>query len=159
MKLWQKNLKHMQTLKKGNQNLTIEAKKFQKEKDFQDSMNYINQLDKRLSETFHLIEADSFASHQIWKEWFYDVPEKDRKFIFVQDHSGRGFEIGRLDKRPVVLSFSWFIVNGHRVGFYCCDSQVSDWDMIEKWIKKYMPHVKHQSNATNAHNVLNYLED
>src|SRR3990167_7612178 len=120
----------MQTLKKGNPNLTIEAKKLKKEKDFQESMEHINQIDKRLSESFYAIEADSFASHQIWKQWFYDVPKEKREYEFIQDHSGKAIEIGRLDKRPVVLDFSWFIINGHRVLFYYCSSQVCDWEMI-----------------------------
>lgn len=149
----------MQILKKGDPNKTVEAKKLQKEKELKESLEHINKIDKRLAETFYAIEADSYAYHQIWKEYFYDVPAEKRKFDFVQDHSGIGFEIGKLDKRPIVLSFSWFIVNGHRVAFYCCNSQVCDWKMIEDWLKKYMPHLKHTSDATNAHNVLNYMED
>ena len=149
----------MQTLKKGDPDKTVEAKKLQKEKDLERSLEFINGFDERLAITFHAIEADSYASHQIWKEWFYDVPKEKRKFDFVQDHSGRGLEIGRIDKRPVVMKFNWWIVNGHPILFYGCDSQVCDWKMIEDWLKKYMPHLKHTSDATNAHNVLNYLED
>jgi hypothetical protein len=149
----------MQTLKKGDPDKTVEAKKLQQEKELQESLKHINQIDKRLAETFYAIEADSYAYHQIWKEYFYSVPKEERKFNFVQDPSGRGITIGMIDKRPVVLNLNWWIVNDHPILFYCCTSQVCDWKMIEDWLKKYMPHLKQTSDASNAHNVLNYLGD
>lgn len=139
----------MQTLKKGNS----EAKKFQAEKDFEKNLEYINGIDKRLANTFHTIEADDYAFHMIWKEYFYDVHESARKYEFVQDHSGFARQIGIINKKPVMLNFRWWIVNGHPVLFYGCNSQVVDWEMIEDWLKKYMPHVKYTSDAANAHNV------
>ena len=154
----------MQTIKKGDPNKTVEAKKLQKEKELEESLKHINQIDKRLAETFYAIEADSYAYHQIWKEYFYSVPPEKRKFDFVQDYSGIGVTIGPMrshngSQMPIVLQFNWWIINGHRVLFYHASSQVVDWGLIEKWLKKYMPHLKRTSDATNAHNVLNYLED
>ena len=149
----------MKTIKKGDPDKTIEAKKLQGEKDLERSLEFINGFDKRLAKTFHAIEADSYAFHQIWKEYFYDVPKEKRKFNFVQDSSGRGLEVGRINKRPIVLNFRWWIINDRPVLFYGCNSQLVDWKMIEDWLKKYMPHLRHTSDATNAHNVLNFLED
>ncbi len=135
----------MQTLKKGNS----AEKKIQAEKDLERNLEYINGIDKRLANTFHTIEADDYAYHMIWRDY------KD-KYYFVQDYSGFAREIGRINNRPVMLNFKWWIINGHPVLFYGCNSQIADWKMIEDWFKKYMPHVKYTSDATNAHNVLNY---
>ncbi len=144
----------MQTLKKGNPNKTIAAKKKQAiaqakldEIAAKENLEFINNLDPRLAKTFLAIEADSYAYRMIWKEY------KD-KYTFVQDSSGLAREIGRIGKRPIMLEFSWWEVNGHRVLFYSCCSQLVDWKMIEDWLKKYMPHLKHTSDASNAHNVL-----
>lgn len=144
--MWPTDLKKMKTLKKGNS----EEKKNQAER----NLEYINEIDKRLANTFHAIEADDYASRMIWKEYFYDVLPLERKYEFIQDHSGFAREIGRVGDRPVMLGFRWWIVNGHPVLFYYCNSQIVDWKMIGDWLKKYMPHIKYTSDAENANNVL-----
>jgi len=148
----------MRTLKKGDQDKTVAAKKEQEEKNAARTLEYINGIDKRLAESFYAIEADSYAYHMIWKQYFYDVAPEKRQYDFVQDNSGLGHEIGKIGKRSVVLEFKWWIINGHRVLFYNVMSQVADWKMVEEWLKKNMPHLKYTSDATNAHNVLRYCE-
>lgn len=160
MLMWLTNLntKTMRTLKKGDPDKTIAAKKEHAEKKAARALEYINGIDKRLAESFYAVEADSYAYHMIWKEYFYDVTKEKRKYDFVQDNSGIGHTIGMINKRPVVLQFNWWIINGHRILFYSVCSQIVDWKMVEEWLKKNMLHLKETSDATNVHNVLRHCE-
>lgn len=148
----------MRTIKKGDPNKTIEQKRIKSEKELEENIAHINQIDKRLANTFYAIEADSYACHMIWAKYFHDVPKAERKFIVIQDSHLISFEIGRIGKRPIILSLRWYTVNDHLVLFYDCTSQLADWKMVEDWMKKYMPHIKEKSDAMNAYNVLRYCE-
>lgn len=148
----------MRTIKKGDPNKTIEQKQSKREKELKENLAYINEIDSRLVNTFYAIEADSYACHMIWAEYFFNIPKDKRKFEFVQEPVGISFEIGRIEKRPIMLSFRWYTINGHLVLFYDCTSQLADWKMVNEWLNKYMPHIKEKSDAMNAHNVLRYCE-
>lgn len=148
----------MITLKKGDPDKTVAAKQEQSEKQAARALEYINGIDKRLAESFYAIEADSYAYHMIWKQYFYDIAPEKRQYDFVQDNSGLGHEIGKIGGKSVVLQFNWWIINGHRVLFYHVMSQVADWEMVEKWLKKNMAHLKYKTDASNAFNVLRHCE-
>lgn len=139
----------MRTLKKGDPKKTVAAKKARTENELKENLDVINSIDQRLAKTFFAIEADSYASHMLWKE-------NKEKYKFVQDQRGLMYTIGHFNKKPIVLECFWYYVNSHPVMFYNCCSQVVHHGMVDEWFSKYMPHIKHKDNAENAHNVLGY---
>ena len=105
-------------------------------------MNEID-LDPRLEDTVFVVEADSFASHMLWSEHakqgsVYSTLSPDAKrYQWEQDTMGLWYQIGELDNRPVAISFNWFKIDGHRVMFYECMSQVVDHKMVEEWLRRH----------------------
>jgi hypothetical protein len=86
-------------------------------------------IDLRFSDCEYLIEANSFEVLALWKEWHVAVPWKE-------DGSGFMFKVGSLGGRPVMLSFSFAHINGHRVAFYDSPSQVVDHKKIDNFLRK-----------------------
>lgn len=79
--------------------------------------------------------------------------------------SGFMLQIGEIDKRPVSVSFSFAIINGKKICFYECTSQVADHKMIEDWLmsKFQLTHDnytrRNHTNAGNFHNCINSLDN
>jgi len=72
--------------------------------------------------------------------------------------------IGKVYKKPVSVCFNFAFINGHKICFYECTSQMADHKMIEDWLisKFQLTHDKYSrwnhTNATNFHNCVNSLD-
>jgi hypothetical protein len=118
--------------------------------------------DVRYTLTEFVVEATSCEQLAIWDDWH-------EKMGWAQDGMGRGETIGFLSlargKRPVILSVSWNVLDGHRVMFWHICSRYADTKMVDEWLCKYVAprwdngtRLAH-TNAMNFHHVLNYLRE
>ena len=121
---------------------------------------------KEIRETEYLIEANSNESHQIWREVAEQAKYSEERVVARYNRErfpwvqGKGFceQIGKLDKRPVMISIFWNRINGHQIGFWSMDSQVTDHKMAEKWLDKTFPGVR-RSDANNYFGLYDIIKD
>lgn len=120
-------------------------------------------LRAKLAQTVFLVEADSFAQHMLCNRY---GTRPDSHKSWQQDPVGLAWTVGRFHGRPVVLSTSWFIIGGRRVGFYDCTSELVDWAMVEGWLDANLPHLAAQGDVkarrcevNNFGECLNYLNE
>lgn len=123
---------------------------------------------KYLKDVEWLIEATNEERFQIWKDYH-------EKMDWKQEPLGWSYKIlemivkpkGGVKKEtlPVMLEFSFAIVNGHKIAFYTSYSRLVHHGYIEAFLTTYFQRTHHeytrwnQTDATNAHNCLNYLND
>lgn len=104
-----------------------------------------------------VVEATSAEKFYLWKDYHNDT----KRVTWKQGLSGPLVKIGELDNRPIMLSLFVDEVNGHRILFIECTSQVVDWVLIDAWLVQNIPqsaisesgHINKQ-NAMNFWNVL-----
>lgn len=102
---------------------------------------------KEIRETEYLIEADHDKSFYLWQEWALQakrmcerVEEKHERVTWEQG-IGITEQIGTLDERPVMITVFWNKINGHQIGFWSMESQVTDHKMAEEWLEKTFPKI------------------
>lgn len=87
--------------------------------------------EKKLLETIFFVKANSFESHQLWKDLILEYSNS----AWEQDNFGFSKIIGYLDEEkkemPVNVSFIFHFIFGHRVCFYNPCSRYVDHKMIE----------------------------
>jgi hypothetical protein len=77
---------------------------------------------------------------------------------------GFGINIGQLDNRPIMLEFTFAIINGHKIAFYNICSQVADYKLAEEFLieRFQLTHDGYtrwnHTNATNFHNCISGLD-
>lgn len=85
--------------------------------------------DRKLSEVRFFIEASDYERTMC----IYIFDREDPKTRFEQESIGISQVIGKLDGRPVNLSFTFGRINGMPVAYWDCISEVVDHAMIRKW--------------------------
>ena len=125
--------------------------------------------EEKLKRAFFFVNADSFSKHELWRKNQYG--EEEYKLDWVQDSSGFSIQVGNLYRKsegeykpmPVMVTCMFAIINGVYVCFYTSDSMVTDWDMVDKFIKKYAG--KYDSgrtamtNSDNFHHCIGYCKN
>ncbi len=102
-----------------------------------------------------IVEANSFEHMCLWKKW-----HQEGGIDWKDSNSGTGRTIGYLDGRPVFLSLRCADINGLRVLFWFCTSQVADYRLIGEWFKeKCNPTYDNKTrrakcNCQNFHDVI-----
>lgn len=98
-----------------------------------------NTAEKRLAQTFFLVEADSFAKSQLWLMYSNKSPKNDpnHNVEWEQVMDGFGVQVGEFSRRPVNISIFWAKINGQLVAFWHASSQVVDYKMCGEWLAKY----------------------
>lgn len=109
---------------------------------------------KKMAETVYLVEADSFASHQLWHQWCWNADAE-----WEEESLGSMPTIGTLAKMPVTIHLTWAVVAGQRICFWYMPSQVTDHRMAEAWLKANMPNVRRRSDALNFGNIISEIQD
>ena len=123
--------------------------------------------DEKLKRVDFFVEADGFATHKLWAEYFYNNKQSDR-LEWVQDSSGFSRVIGNIGKganRPVNIDCHFYAIGDKYVCFYSSTLRFVDWTMVEEYIDKNFP-VKYDSNlrrarvdANNFHNCYHFCQD
>jgi hypothetical protein len=86
------------------------------------------ELDGRFADCKFLVEANSFEKLCLWREFHAAVP-------WEQDCLGFSIQVGETDGRPVMVCFTFVKVNGTRVCFYDCPSEVVDYKMVDDFLR------------------------
>jgi len=121
-----------------------------------------NPLKERLKNTFYCVEADSFAYHQLWRDYAHD--SRNRRFDNIvlqwQSCDGYRFEIGTFGEEPIMLTMMWSILDGKDVMFFRVDSLVSHFGMVRDWLRKNCPAFNRNRHvdAVNFHNCVDAIK-
>jgi hypothetical protein len=111
----------------------------------------------KFKEVVFLVEADSFADLSLWCRHFHDADAPRRVKSWENDNPGYCTVVGTCDRRPVNLSMSYNMINGHRVLFYHAVSQVVDHELVDKFLKINFPDVG-RCDAMNFHQCIQHIE-
>lgn len=102
----------------------------------------VTTLEETLPKVQYIIEATSFEQHCLWEKYHDRVEWK-------QHLSGHGKIIGRVDDRPIFMSFLYASIDGVLVLFWTLTSELADYNMAEKFLKE---HTKVTSRFADAQN-------
>lgn len=92
-----------------------------------------------------LVEASSHEKYYLWDRYAdepfaikYGPPDRTR-YSWVDKNSGFLPRVGYLDGRPICISVFTAVVDGKKLLFWHATSQVVDYELIDRWFKKYLP--------------------
>ncbi len=89
-------------------------------------------IDPRFAQCNFAVEADAFAQSRLWQQ-------HNSTHTWVDDSSGRIVNVGQFGGEVITLTAAWSTIDGQRVLFYCCDSQVVHWGVVNEWLKQNVP--------------------
>ncbi len=117
----------------------------------------------RLKQTVYLIEASHFEQFTLWDRWAAGSKNCRRLHLKWEQSNGYLVTVGHLDKRPIVISMSWDIIEDHPVCFWEPTSELVDHKMIQNWFSKNYTAKTHdgryaKTNADNFHHVTDELD-
>ena len=115
--------------------------------------------DPRFGATLYAVEADSFARQALWEQnERLKITERHLAIQqWEQDSMGLAVQIGEFGGMPVVVSFSWAVLNGKRVCFYEPTSMVTHSGMLDDWLNAHLPDNAKTTNADNFHLCRNFV--
>jgi hypothetical protein len=97
-----------------------------------------------------IVEANSFERMCLWDK------HKD-KSTWVQNLSGYGKNVGYITpNRPVFISLTTAIINGHKILFVEPTSVGVDYTMIWEWMKENVPSAVKPSGYLNKTDSMNF---
>lgn len=108
-------------------------------------------LEDKLKRVDYIIEATSTEKFYMWKEYH-------EKYQWEEVMSGHSIQIGSIKKRPVWMTFRFAIIDKKIALFYCSESQLTDWKMVDEWLDKHcMPMNGTRKAKTDAMNFGSFL--
>lgn len=84
----------------------------------------------RLAE--YVVEVTTAEKHFLWEKYHKEVDWDEQKFF-----TGFGRDIGRVDKRPITVSFRLILINKLHVLFWEATSELVDYKMIDDYMKEH----------------------
>lgn len=91
-------------------------------------------------QTMYLVEANSFEILELWKDFAKQSeklhPNKSTRYDWKQQNPGCFEKIGYIQKRPICIMISWYVINSCCVGFWEATSELVDYKMIARWLKE-----------------------
>lgn len=118
-----------------------------------------NQEAKSYTEAKFMVEATSCERFYLWARYSTQSATRHNSDLPVvwETMESSFHTVGHLQNRPIVVSISWHRINGHVVMFYEVTSKLVDWTMIESWLAKQFPHIKHKYDAANFRHCLSHI--
>lgn len=114
-----------------------------------------DQMNKYLENVGGAVEANSFESLCLWKEYYQELKKE-----WKSDGSGFHVTVGQYGEMPICISITKNEVDGVVILFYDAVSLVVHHDAVRKWLKDHLPE-KAKSNITNAmnfHNIFHHVK-
>jgi hypothetical protein len=90
----------------------------------------IEQLDSRFFDTQFVVKCSSVNEYECLKLKYC------KSVSWIEDKTGLIQNIGSIQDCPIFLSFIWSTINGKRILFFACLSEVSDQVQIDDWLKE-----------------------
>lgn len=96
---------------------------------------WVNPHKEFLKDVVGVVEATNTEKFFLWKDYHSD----QGRLAWVNSNSSTMIQLGKIDNMPVMMSMCIDVVAGHRVMFVECTSQVTDWRMVDEFLKKHLP--------------------
>lgn len=130
----------------------------------------LGELERRLAETRFVVDATHTEMQFVWERYSNQtlhITPGVSKYNFENMSPGVAITIGHIgfNMRPVVLSLSWWKVDGVVIMSHTIVSEVADHAMKDKWLKeRCKPRWDHgtrlaYTDAMNFHNVIHFIND
>jgi hypothetical protein len=119
-----------------------------------------DQETKTYNEAKFMVEATNCEKFYLWARYSDQSVTRhnsDRSVTWETLESSF-YTVGHLENRPIVVSISWHRINNYVVMFYEATSKLVDWAMIESWLAKQFPHIKHKYDAANFRHCLLHID-
>lgn len=116
-------------------------------------------IERYIRDTVAVIEAtaqeqqDCWCRHAAQSPWRY-TPNDVPRVVWEQLNPGQWRQIGNLDSRPVCLSFTWALIHGEVLCFWCPTSEVVDYEMARNYVRNLFAHAKSFTDAADFPNAL-----
>lgn len=124
----------------------------------------LDTAEKRLAVTEYFVEATDEEAFQLWKDTHDSVAWEQCHGWLVTVGRVRTLHIfksrDRIERHPVTVTFTWQLLDGHLVAFYDAASQVVDYRMVDRYVRRYVRQLDGRSahtNATNFHHCMHAL--
>ena len=85
--------------------------------------------DQQFAKAVYVVEASRTEQLDLWVA-------NNKKETWRQKSEGSWFQIGVYNRQPVCVAFTFAEINGKIVVFYDSTSNIVNWELIRKWIKK-----------------------
>lgn len=114
---------------------------------------------KRLEDCKCIIEIEGDDELNLWSKYSKQSEDFPKYIKYNWEQISMGFwkEIGKVDGRPICVSVSFYIIEGHLFGFVEGTSELVDYKMIKEWIKEKNP-TAYITDAMNFHNALLHIK-
>jgi hypothetical protein len=103
------------------------------------------------SKVVYLVEASDYARQAEGLKLLDRYPDDAWEQL-----QGFGSCVGFLDDRTIMVTFWPFHIGTLTIVFYTSNSQLVDWEMIDKWIAERYKGAK--GNVDNMHNCIHFIE-
>lgn len=108
----------------------------------------------------YAIETNSFATLSLYREF-----AMTKKVVWEEvTRGGPMVTVGKIDDRPICVTFNVCRINGKKVVMYDATSQLVDWAMVEAYIEKQFPKLypedgrRQQGDAGDFWNCIQYIK-
>jgi len=121
--------------------------------------------DNYLDGVVGVVEADSYASHMLWREYAkqaekFALNDGSIRYDWQSTGYGYGANVGEIGGRPIWISLLTNTIDGHKLLFWHVTSPVADYGKCEDWLIANLPPTAfrpdgfiNQSDPTNFSNV------
>ena len=120
--------------------------------------------ESRLLSTRFLVEATRNEWHTLWSRWCAKSQECRTPLVSEWEQlGGWGVRVGDIDGRPIVICLNWDRLDGFLVCNWEPTSELVDYRMIHKWLKRHFKAKTHDGrdatcNAMNFHHCTGELD-
>ncbi len=112
------------------------------------------EMQEFLKDITGVVEATRCEEHYLWKEY-----NNDLGWDWKQGGMGLVHTVGMTDKMPTCISLFVNEVRGEKILFWHATSQLVDYRLVDKWMKKNIPKSAYRKdnfiNKTDATNFCN----
>ena len=108
--------------------------------------------DKYLDGVVGVVEADSYASHMLWREYAkqaekFSLNDGSKRYDWQATSSGYCVNVGSIGGREIWISVLTHTVGGHKLLFWYVTSPVADYDKCEDWLIANLPPTAFRSDG------------
>lgn len=116
-------------------------------------MNFQEKHEELFKDVVFIVEANSFEKLCLWLDHWHEPRKGYLKVESWEDDCGGWFiNIGEINGRQINISIFHSYINGKKVMFYECVSQLVDHKMVEEWLKHYsFDKIRWDNNSRWAH--------
>lgn len=93
--------------------------------------------EKRLEQTFYLVEASHHEQFSLWERWAAQSQCCRGLHLRWEQSNGYIVTVGKVNKRPVCVHMSWDIIEDQPVCFWEPTSELVDHVLINQWFEKH----------------------